>query len=190
MGFKEALSAVLGSTRLPKAKLDTLFAISAASITMQTEFDLKPSSTAGICFKPIESSQYDAARAEIEELLQFSARETASRFRMVTDEYRFTWVIFEDPDFEDLVTGIHLVSQTLIEKGFGAYLLCAIFRFEKGKPVYWVYNFKQGRYYPFIPSADKTRDHALEFRIRSLLDRELPIENDVGMWYPLWGIPL
>ena len=50
----------------------------------------------------------------------------------------------EDPDFEDLVTGLHLVSQTLIERGFGSYLLCAIFRFENEKPVYWVYNFKQG----------------------------------------------
>lgn len=190
MGFKEALSAVLGTTRLPAAKLDTLFAISAASITMQTQFGLKPSSAAGICFKPIESSRYDATRVEIEELLQFSARETASTFRIVTDEYRFTWVVLEDPDFEDLITGVHLVSQTMIEKGLGAYLLCAIFRFEKEKPVYWIYNFKQGKYYPFIPTADKTRDSALEFRIRSLLDREIPIEKDVGKWYPLWGIPL
>jgi len=190
MGFRETLSAILGTTRLPKAKLDTLFAISAASITMQTEFNLKPSSSAGICFKPIESSGYEAARKEIEELLQFSSRETESRFRLVTDEYRFTWVILEDPDFEDLVSGIHLVSQTLIEKGFGAYILCAVFRFEKEKPVYWIYNFKQGRYYPFIPYGDKMRDNAQEFRIRSLLERELPIETDVAKWYPLWGIPL
>jgi len=99
-------------------------------------------------------------------------------------------VILEDPDFEDLVSGIHLVSQTLIEKGFGAYILCAVFRFEKEKPVYWIYNFKQGRYYPFIPYGDKMRDNAQEFRIRSLLERELPIETDVAKWYPLWGIPL
>lgn len=190
MGLKETLSAILGTTRLPKATLDTLFAISAASITMQAEFNLKPSSAAGICFKPIESSDYEAARTEIEELLQFSARETESRFSMVTDDYRFTWVILGDSDFEDLVTGVHLVSQTLIEKGFGTYLLCAVFRFEREKPVYWIYNFKQGRYYPFIPAADKKRDHALEFRIRALLEHELPIENDVGKWYPLWGIPL
>jgi hypothetical protein len=157
---------------------------------MQIEFDLKPSSTAGICFKPIESSQYDVARKEIEELLQFSSRETGSTYRLETDEYRFIWVILEDPDFEDLIGGIHLISQTFIEKGFGAYLLCAIFRFEKGKPVYWIYNFKQGRYYPFIPTDNKTRDSAFEFRIRSLLEKELPIEKDVGKWYPLWGIPL
>ncbi len=190
MGFKEALNSILGSTTLPRASLEKLFAISSASITMQSEFDLKPSSTAGICFKPIESSRYDSARTEIEELLTFSSKETGSTFRLETDEFRFTWVILEDPDFEDLIAGIHLVSQTLIEKGFGTYLLCAIFRFGDEKRVYWVYNFKQGLFYPFIPAAGKTRDSATEFRIRSLLERELPIEKDVGKWYPLWGIPL
>jgi hypothetical protein len=190
MGFKETLDALLGTTKLPKANLDKLFAISSASITMQSEFNLTPSSSAALCFKPIETSEYDDARKEIEELLSYSSQETGSTFRLIADEYRFTWVILEDPDFDDLVAGIYLVSQTLIEKGFGSYLLCAIFRFMNGKPVYWIYNFKQGRYYPFIPAPGKTRDSALEFRIRSLLERELPIEKDVGKWYPLWGIPL
>jgi len=190
MTWKDALDALVGKTPLPKATIDNLFAISTASVTMQSEMNLKASSTAGLCFKPIESSQYDAARTEIEELLQISSKETGSTYRLTTDEYRFTWVVMEDPDFEDLVTGLHLVSQTLIERGFGSYLLCAIFRFENAKPVYWIYNFKQGRYYPFVPAPDKTRDNALEFRMRSLLERELPIEKDTGMWYPLWGIPL
>ncbi len=190
MALKDAWDALFGKTRLPKATIDNLFAISAASVTMQSEMNLKASSTAGLCFKPLESSHYDAARTEIEELLQLSCKETGSTYRITTDEYRFTWVVLEDPDFEDLVTGLHLVSQTLIERGFGTYLLCAIFRFENAKPVYWVYNFKQGRYYPFVPAPDKTRDNAVEIRMRSLLERELPIEKDVGMWYPLWGIPL
>jgi hypothetical protein len=190
MGFKEALGSLLGSTTLPKATLEKLFSISAASVTMQSELDLKPSSTAGICFKPIESSQYDAARKEIEDLLSYSSKETGSRVRLESDEFHFTWVILEDPDFDDLIAGIHLVSQTLIEKGFGTYLLCAVFRFGNGKAVYWIYNFKQGRFYPFIPGSGKTRDSATEFRMRSLLERELPIENDIGKWYPLWNIPL
>ncbi len=190
MGFKDALKSLLGDTDLPEASLEKMFAITAASITMQSEFDLKPSQVAGICFKPVESLEYDAARSEIEALLSFSARETGTTFRVVSDAYRFTWVILEDADFEDLVTSIHLVSQTFIGKGLGTYLLCAIFRFGNEKPVYWVYNFKQGRYYPFIPAGEKTRDNAREFRIRSLLERELPLEKDVGKWYPLWGIPL
>jgi hypothetical protein len=189
MGFKEALDALLGTTDLPRSNLDRLFAISTASITLQTALNLRTSRTAGLCFKPIESSQSNDVRAEIEELLQFSRIETGSSYRLETDAYRYTWVILEDPDFEDLVSGIHLVSQTLIERGFGRYILCAIFRFENGTPVYWIYNFKQGRYYPFIPAANQTRDTALEFRVRSLLERELPIEKEIERWYPLWSIP-
>ena len=26
--------------------------------------------------------------------------------------------------------------------------------------------------------------------MKSLLEKELPVEKDAGMWYPLWGIPL
>ena len=190
MGFKEALDSLLGNTSLPRASLEKLFAISNASISMESVLDLKPSPIAGISFKPIESSRYDTARREIEELLTYSTKETNSTFRIETDEFRFIWVILEDPDFEDLIAGIHLVSQTLIEKGLGAYLLCAIFRFGDGNPVYWVYNFKQGLYYPFIPIAGKTRDSANELRIKALLEQEIPIEKDMGLWYPLWGIPL
>ena len=180
-----------GKPRLPKATIDNLFAISTASVTMQSELNLKPSSTAGLCFKPIESSQYDAARTEIEELLQAQQQERPEAPtglpRMNTALPGWYWRI---PILTTWSRGLHLVSQTLIERGFGSYLLCAIFRFENAKPVYWVYNFKQGRYYPFVPAPDKKRDNALEFRMRSLLERELPVEKDTGMWYPLWGIPL
>ena len=93
------LGALLGTTALPKANLDKLFAISSASVTMQSEFDLVPAPRAGICFKPIESSQYDEAKAEIEELLKFSSRETGSSFKVVTDEYRFTWVMSSNPRY-------------------------------------------------------------------------------------------
>jgi hypothetical protein len=189
MGFRDALRAVLGGTRLPRANLDRLFAITTAGITLQTSLDLRPSRTAGLCFKPIESSRYAEAKTEIEELLEFGRKETGSAWRLETDAYRFTWVIVEDPEIEDLVTGIHMVSQTLIERGLGTYLLCAIFRFENAKPVYWIYAFKQGTFYPFVPGPEKTRDSAFEFRLRAILERELPIEKDVEQWYPLWGIP-
>ena len=190
MGWKDTLDSLFGKTILPKATIDDLFSISTARVTMESGLNLKPSAAAGLCFKPIESVQFPAARTEIEELLQLSSRETGTTYRITTDEFRFTWVVLEDPDFDDLVTGLHMVSQTLIERGFGAYLLCAIFRFEDTKPVYWIYNFKQGRYYPFVPLADKKRDNAAEFRMKSLLEKEIPVEKDTGLWYPLWGIPL
>ncbi|TAJ43265.1 PspA-associated protein PspAB [Methanofollis fontis] len=190
MGLKDALNALFGRTTLPRADLDSLFAVSTAAVTMQTSLGLKPSGRAGICFKPIESSRHDAAVSEIEDLLGFASAETGSEYRIETDEYGFIWVVLEDPDFDDLITGVHLVAQTLIEHAFGTYLLCAVYRFENSKPVYWIYSFKAGRYYPFVPEGQMKRDNGYEFRLRSLLERELPLEKDVEKWYPLWGLPL
>jgi hypothetical protein len=187
MGF---LDAVMGKGKLPKAKVDKLFAISTASITMDINLGLKAVGSAGICFKAMDSSRYAAARLEIEELLQYSCKETGTEYKVQKDEFNYLWVILKDPDFEDLVTNIHLVSQTLIEHGFSEQLLCAIYRFHGEGTVYWIYNYKQGAYYPFVPKEGHHRDNKLEFRLRSVLESELPIEKNVEKWYPLWGIPI
>ncbi|MCK4928185.1 MAG: hypothetical protein KAR76_00470, partial [Methanosarcinales archaeon] len=76
-----------------------------------------------------------------------------------------------------------------IEHGFSEQLLCAIYRFQGENTVYWIYNYKQGAYYPFAPKKSHQRDNNLEFRLRSVMDSELPIEKNVEKWYPLWGIP-
>jgi len=119
MGFRNFMDAVLGRSRLPKAKTDKLFAISTANITLESNLGLKSSGAAGICFKPIGASAYESARKEIQELLEYSSKETKTEFRLEKDEFNFLWAIFKDPDFEDLVASIHLVSETLEEHGFG-----------------------------------------------------------------------
>jgi hypothetical protein len=30
----------------------------------------------------------------------------------------------------------------------------------------------------------------MEFRLKSLMENELPIEKEVGKWYPLWSMPI
>jgi hypothetical protein len=198
MGLRDFVDAILGKSTLPKAKSEKLFAMSTASITLESNLGLKPSGSAGICFKPIGASAYESARKEIQELLEYSSKETETEFRLEKDEFDFLWAIFKDPDFEDLVANIHLVSETLEEHGFGGQLLCAIYRFDgepesgnsgRGKTVYWIYNFKQGTYYPFIPVSGKQRDSPFEFKLRAEMEREMPIEENVEKWYPLWGIP-
>jgi len=185
MGF---LDSILGRTTLPDARTDRLFAISTAVVTMQSNLDLAPSGRAAICFRPMESSKYERARSEIEELLFISTKESGTKWRLHKDEYGFLWVVLEDRDFEDLVAAIHMISQTLIEQGFGTQLLCAVYPFSGEGTVYWIYNFKQGNYYPFVPQKDKTRDNAREFRLSSVMGSELPVEKDLEKWYPLWGL--
>ena len=204
MGFRDFMDAILGTSKLPKAKSEKLFAISTASITLETSLGLNPSGSAGICFRPIDATAYESARKEIQELLEYSSKETETEFRLKKDEFNFLWAIFKDPDFEDLVANINLVRQTLEEQGFGEQILCAIFRFDsepelestentgnagRRKIVYWIYNFKQGTYYPFVPLSGKERDSPFEFRLRADMEREMPVEKNVEKWYPLWGIP-
>lgn len=189
MGFRDVVNSVLGRSKVPEAKMDRLFAISTAVITLEMNLNLNPSAVAGICFKSMGMSKHENVRTEIEQLLQFSTKETGTEFSIEKDEYNFLWVILKDKDFEDLVTNIHMISQTLVEEGFGEQILCAVYRFESKGPVYWIYNFKQGTYYPFAPQGKNNRDSTMELRLNSLMEKELPIEKDVGKWYPLWSMP-
>jgi len=187
MGF---LDSILGKTKLPEAKTDKLFAISTAAITLESSLGYKADGAAGVCIKPMESSRYEAARAEIEELLKLSIKETGMQYRIQKDEYNYIWVVLADPDFEDLVTNIQMVSQILMEHGFGTQLLAAVYRFRGEAVIYWIYNFKLGSYYPFVPASGQQRDTSREFRLKALMEKEMPIEKDESKWYPLWGMPI
>ena len=187
MGF---LDSILGKTRLPEAKTDKLFAISTAAITMEANLGLKPDGAAAVCIKPMDSSSYEAARTEIEDLLKLSFKETGTEHRIEKDEFNYVWVVLKNMDFDDLVTNIQMISQILMEQGFGTQLLAAVYRFKGESAVYWIYNFKLGSYYPFAPSGNQQRNTSLEFRLKSVMGTELPIEKDEAKWYPMWGMPI
>ena len=67
-------------------------------------------------------------------------------------QFGYEWLKLTDDDFEDLVTTIHVAAQSMIDDGFGEQLLCAVFGFEPGN-VRFIYNFKRGTFYPFVPLA-------------------------------------
>jgi hypothetical protein len=186
MGFLDSL---LGKSRLPKPKPDKLFAISTAYVTLNTNLSLKAEG-AGICFKPLEASRFASAEVELRELLQQSCKETNTQYIIKKDSFGYTWVVLNDPEFEGLVSTLYMVSETLADGGFGEQLLCAVFKFRDESDVYWIYNFKQASFYPFAPLPDKKRNSSYEFRLRSIMEKELPIEKEVERWYPLWDIPV
>jgi hypothetical protein len=86
------------------------------------------------------------------------------------------------------VTTIHVAAQGMEEDGFGEQLLCAVFRFEPD--VRFIYNFKRGNFYPFVPAGDKKHDHERELQLQAKLENELPIEREMERWYPLWDAPV
>jgi len=187
MGF---LDAILGTSKLPKPKIEGLYAFSTAYVTLNTNLGLKNTNNAGICFKPIEASSFQEARKDIEELLSLSCKETNTKYNIQIDSYNYTWIVLRDPDFEDLVSTLYLVSGALLDHGFGEQLLCAVFKFQGEKIVYWIYNFKEGKTYPFVPLEGKKRDTAFEFRLSAVMEKELSVEKDLQKWYPMWDIPI
>ena len=185
------LDTLLGRKRLKEARGDKLFSLSSARVTMQAELGLRPGGTAAVCFKPLSAGEFVRAENELVELLEVVATGSGSRLRRRSDEFGYEWVVLEDEDFEDLVTAVHLVGSELKARGFGSRLLAAIFRFEgKDGPVHWIYGYKRGAFWPFVPRGEKERDNAEELELKAKLERELPIEQDLSRWFALFDAPV
>jgi PspA associated protein B len=191
VGFLDALLGGRGK-RVKGAAPDRLFAMTTAQITLDTGLGLKHKGAAGIVFQPLETADFDGIVKETEELLRAGTEDTGTVVESSADEYGYRWLIFRDPDFEDLVVALNTISTQLQESGYGDRLLAAVFPFEdKGQTVYFIYNFKRGAYYPFIPApGEQARDSERELRLKAQVGAELPFEEDITRWFPLWEIPL
>jgi hypothetical protein len=183
---------LFGRKKLKEAQGERLFAISTARVTLEVELGLKPGNRAAIVFKPLSSGDFVRVENELHELLDIAARDTGSRVTRSEDEFGFNWIVVEDRDFEDLVATVHLVGSELQARGFGPQLLAALFRFEGGKhPVYFVYGYKRGAFWPFVPTGkDKERDNSEELELKAKLEEELPIEQDLTRWLALFDAPV
>src|ERR687896_1846065 len=155
MGLGDVL---FGRKKLRGPNLDKLFALTTAQLTLETELNLKPAGVAAVVFKPLSAGEFARAEQEIDELLSVTAQSSGSQVRRRSDTYGFQWLVVRDPDFEDLVTSVHLVSSELEARGFGAQLLAAIFRFEgRARPVHLVYGYKRGMFWPFVPLGENQK---------------------------------
>jgi hypothetical protein len=189
LGLRDVL---FGKKKLSGPARDRLFALVTAAVTLETELGLRSAGAAGVCFKPLSAGDFVRAENELQELLDKVAVESGSRLERREDSFGYTWIIVRDPELEDQVTTIHAVGSGLEEAGFGTQLLAAVFKFEGGKdPVYWVYGYKRGAFWPFVPVGEKQeRDNAEELELKAKLEKELPIEQDLTRWFGVFDAPL
>ena len=191
MGFFDAVFGSKG--KLKGAAPDRLFAMTTANVTMETGLGLKSRECAGVVFQPIATADFKQIVDETDELLKGTAEETGTKVKTHDDEFGYRWLILRDDDPDDLVVAMNTVSVELQGAGYGDRLLAAVFAYadDAGKRVYFIYNFKRGGYYPFVPApGTQARDTEHELRIKAQLARELPWEEDMARWFPLWDIPL
>jgi hypothetical protein len=190
MGLFDALLG--GSKKLKGPAPDRLFALTTAYVTLDSAHQIKTKGVAAIVFQPLATSDFDAIVAEMEELLKGTGEDTGTTIETHTDEHDYRWMILHDEDLEDLVVGVNAVSDALAVGGYGDRVLAAVFAFQdsKGRAVYFIYNYKRGHWYPFVPKGDKERDGERELQIKGMISGELPIEPELERWFPLWGIPI
>jgi hypothetical protein len=189
MGLTDIL---FGRKKLKEASRERLFALTTAAVTLDVEQGLRPAGVGAVVFKPLSAGEFAQVDRDIQELLETVAAGSGSRLGREQDSLGFQWIVVHDPDLEDQVTAVHAVASELEARGFGPQLLAAVFKFEGGKhPVYWIYGYKRGAFWPFVPTGKgQERDNAEELALKAKLAAELPIESDLSRWFGLFDAPL
>ncbi|GHG59587.1 PspA-associated protein PspAB [Streptomyces griseocarneus] len=192
MGF---LDVILGRGKPVLPDLDRLFALPSAAVTLQAGAGFVPTGRGSVCFASVEGGAFDRIREDVRALLDADTGRGGVPVEFSRDSYGYTWLLARQPadDPAALVNDLHAVNTLLQEGGFGPQLLCSLmgFRDAGGRPLALVYLYKRGTFYPFAPlpgGADR-RDNGLELQARALLESELPVERDLGRWFPVWGAP-
>jgi hypothetical protein len=180
---------------------DRLFAITTAYVSLQAEHNIDPAGSAAIVFQALATSAFAATLKEMEEVVRATGGESGTQVATQDDSYGYRWMVLRNPagapSVEDLAVGINAVSTSIEEAGHGERLLCAVFAFNdttnlagSGR-VYFIYNYKRGFWYPFVPAAgEQQRSTERELQIKAQMASELPMEPELERWFPLWGIPI
>ena len=192
MGFLDVL---LGRTKPVQPKLDDLFALPSAAITLQAASGFTPTGSGSVCFRSVEGKTFSDIQSDVRELLDMDAGKPGGGLpvEVTKDSYGFTWLVSShlSDEVEALVTDLHAVNSALVDNGFGPQLLCTLvaFRDAEERRLALVYLYKRGTFYPFAPLSGERRDNALELQIKGTLGEELKIEQDLTKWFPVWGAP-
>lgn len=189
MGFLDAL---LGKRKVSKPAADRLFAMSTAYVALEAEQGIRSTGAAAIVFQPLSTADFAEIVRDMEEVVRSAGSETGTALETRDDSFGYRWMILRDPDIEDLVVGINAVSDALAVGGYADRVLCAVFAFRDGdQPLYLIYNYKRGSWYPFVPApGEQQRSNERELQLKAKIGRELPIEVELERWFPLWGIPI
>jgi hypothetical protein len=190
MGFLDVL---LGRRKLAGPAPDRLFAMSTAYVTFETSLGIETRGVAAIVFQPLATADFESIVKEMEEVVEATATDSGTKVESSDDSYGFRWLLLRGASFDDLVVGINAVSSALEGSGYGERVLCAVFAFQdqRKRPLYWIYNYKRGAFYPFVPAGgEQQRDTEREFVLKAQIGAELPVEQELERWFPLWGIPI
>ena len=205
MGLRDIL---IGRHEVKGPAPDRLFAITTAYVGLQSEHEIDSLGSAAIVFQALATSEFEATLRDMEDVVRATGGDSATSVSTQDDSYGYRWMILRSPDgapsVEDLAVGINAVSTSIETAGHGERLLCAVFAFLDANKnrIYFIYNYKRGFWYPFVPASDaahpaageeaaaQQRSTERELQIKAQMASELPMEPELERWFPLWGIPI
>ena len=88
MGF---LDTILGRTKPVAPKLDALFGLPSAAVTLQAAMDLQPTGSGSVCFRAAEGRAFSDIEKDVRELLDMGSGKLP--VEVSTDSYGFTWLV-------------------------------------------------------------------------------------------------
>jgi hypothetical protein len=177
---------------------DRLFAITTAYVDLQAEHEVEPTGAAAIVFQALATSEFESTLKDMEAVVTATGGDNGTSVSTENDSYGYRWMILRSPasapSVEDLAVGINAVSGSIETAGFGERLLCAVFAFRDSKkqPIYLIYNYKRGYWYPFVPAPGNAQERSTEreLQLKAQIGEEMPLEPEIDRWFPLWGIPI
>jgi hypothetical protein len=177
---------------------DRLFAITTAYVDLQAEHEVVPTGAAAIVFQALATSEFESTLKDMEAVVTATGGDNGTSVSTEDDSYGYRWMILRSPasapSVEDLAVGINAVSGSIETAGFGERLLCAVFAFtdSKKQPIYLIYNYKRGYWYPFVPAPGNAQERSTEreLQLKAQIGEEMPLEPEIDRWFPLWGIPI
>lgn len=188
MGLWQAL---LGRSTPKAPRIDTLFAVPGAALTLETTLGLRPTGTASLCLRAATGPAFEQVRSDVLAVLDADPR--VPPVRVAEDGFGFTWLTLERPEAStgELCADLHVAHTLLEEQGFATGLLCTVVVFADavGRRAGLVYLYKQGAFYAFCPTGDQARDAVREVQVAQVVAGDLPVEDDRQRWLALWGAP-
>ena len=119
------------------------------------------------------------------------AQQCGSEVERKSDEYGYDWIIVQRSRSRGSRRDRAHARVGADRQGFRLAAARGDVRFDGGEhPVYWIYGFKRGAFWPFVPAGEATRDNATELELKAKLEHELPIEQDLTRWLALFDAPV
>ena len=189
MGF---LDAILGRSRPAQPRLDSLFAVPSAAITLEAGLGLRPTGAGSVVLPGrCGSGASTPPRATPSHCCE--RRPEAPEVEVSVDEFGFTWLRSPTTTRTPRRCAPTCTRSTRPSRrpGSARRLLCSLVVFAEstGRRVGLVYLYKQGTFYPFAASGPGQRETLLELQVRDALRGELPLEESQSRWLAVWGAP-